>query len=205
MYNKDMDKTVVLRSFLLSLTVALFVLSGVNSIFADTISELKRNIAIERLRKARAQYNSGAKQSASAAILQAEKFGPLPVNPSSDWLSIKKRRENTQLTDSKNNLANLMIDTSKKLSDLDYSRLYELLKDCTCGSDEHLKIKRALLKKAIEKGDVDAVRRLSSFLESREASAKSPIWKLLLALILFGIGLWQFWEFWKTYRESNRG
>jgi hypothetical protein len=180
----------------LCLVFALFAACTAN---ADIISRQMRQIQIERSRKARRLHEAGKKNAVKSKLLQAgkksKKEAPAWINPQKPRpIGFKASVEDVVLID----------DTIDLSEGNNFALLYEKLKDCRCGSPQHIAIKKKLLKHAIKTGNIEAVRNLSNFLEKHKNGSSISHWKLLLAIILFAIGLWQLRVTYKLYKKDNQ-
>ena len=134
----------------LCLVVSLFAAHSAN---ADIISSQMRQIEIERSRKARRLHEAGKKDAVKSKLLQA---GKNSKNEAPGWINHHKPKPvgfKASVSDG------AIIDERIELSNgNNFSLLYQQLKNCNCGSPQHIAIKKKLLKHAIKTGNIEAVR-----------------------------------------------
>jgi hypothetical protein len=158
-----------------------------------------RQIQIERSRKARRLHEAGKKNAVKSKLLQA---GKRTKKEAPAWINPQKPRP-VGFKASVDDIA--IIDETIDLSQgNNFSLIYEKLKNCNCGSPQHIAIKKKLLRHAIKTGNIEAMRNLSNFLEKHKNDSSISHWKLWLAVLLFAIGLWQLIVTYKLYKKDNQ-
>lgn len=156
---------------------------------SELFANRENEISIQRMRKARELQNSGkAEQSRQVlAIVNSQR-------PKNRTLKLQARVFEHKISKPHKPGEAAQV-TSKAFIECNFEGLYAGIKDCICGSKEHIALKRKLLDHAIKTGNTEAVRALANFLQAYDKTdSKVPYWKLILAIILFLIGIWQIFE-----------